>query len=111
MNLINETEKIKIKNYELELQIKNLQEKINSIQQILTKYEELENNLECIICNEYFSTIVFIPCNHFCTCKFCSSTLKACPICKQNIIKKISTFVNWNNQKVINYNTTYKNSS
>lgn len=45
-------------------------------------------HIECIICNENFATVQFIPCSHQICCPECCVKMKKCIICQLPIEKK-----------------------
>ncbi|TRZ00597.1 hypothetical protein DNTS_006466 [Danionella cerebrum] len=40
---------------------------------------------ECVVCMEFESQVVFLPCGHVCCCKSCSDALQTCPLCRASI--------------------------
>lgn len=45
---------------------------------------------ECVVCMENSCAVVFIPCGHLCCCMKCSDSIdKLCPMCRQEIERKI----------------------
>lgn len=50
-----------------------------------------ENSL-CIICFEKVRTTVLLNCAHLATCYACSRPLEQCPICRQDIIRRVKTY-------------------
>ncbi|KAI1290302.1 E3 ubiquitin-protein ligase LRSAM1 [Halotydeus destructor] len=46
--------------------------------------------VDCVICLDSASAVIFIPCGHFCCCKACSSGLHQCPLCRVNISTKFN---------------------
>lgn len=50
---------------------------------------QMHYEVECVICSETPSTIVFIPCGHVCCCAKCESLVKNCPMCRQIIDQKL----------------------
>jgi len=55
----------------------------------------LFNERLCVICLSNERNVVFIPCNHMCTCIDCGSiqSIQTCPICRSNIQDKLCIFV------------------
>ncbi|XP_015787734.1 E3 ubiquitin-protein ligase LRSAM1-like isoform X2 [Tetranychus urticae] len=45
--------------------------------------------IECVVCLDELSKIIFIPCGHVCACIECSSSVDLCPICRAEISEKI----------------------
>ena len=49
--------------------------------------------VECVICMDINSEVIFIPCAHRCVCVKCYDEIKkvknCCPICRQNIIRTV----------------------
>jgi hypothetical protein len=44
--------------------------------------------IECVVCLDSKSNIIFFPCGHVCTCNGCVSTLELCPLCRSTISSK-----------------------
>merc|ERR1711974_368216 len=59
------------------------------------KNQELEDARLCKVCMEAEICFVFIPCGHICTCENCAvnGDLKNCPICREKITKRMKTFM------------------
>jgi len=55
----------------------------------LTIYEDAEES-DCAICLSSPKDTVFAPCGHYYCCSSCSVHLKICPICRGNIVAKVS---------------------
>ena len=57
---------------------------------------KIKNNIysyekkECVICMEFDKKIIFYPCKHYYCCTYCSKSFEFCPICRSNIIFKIT---------------------
>ncbi|KAJ9186427.1 hypothetical protein P3X46_002000 [Hevea brasiliensis] len=47
----------------------------------------------CKVCNSRASCVLFLPCRHLCSCKFCEASLAYCPICES--VKEGSMEVLW----------------
>jgi hypothetical protein len=50
-----------------------------------TKEATPEEDNECKVCMDDAASVAFIPCGHVAVCKKCSTQLKKCPICRQDI--------------------------
>lgn len=48
-----------------------------------------ETSLECVVCMDTESTIVFSPCGHLCSCEACGCQLRKCCICRSAIVAMI----------------------
>lgn len=82
------------KNYLNNVYLKNINESINFLLNIIQKYKNkilnLENQLKlkkenkCSICMENDSEYIFIPCGHFCICANCNNEYNQniCPLCR-----------------------------
>jgi RING finger protein 26 len=50
----------------------------------------------CVVCQEREKTVVLMPCRHLCLCDVCgdaaSSQVKACPLCRRQIVNKINVY-------------------
>ena len=59
------------------------------------KNQELEDARLCKVCMEAEICFVFIPCGHFCTCENCAvnGNLKDCPICRKKIENRIKIYL------------------
>ncbi|XP_055339440.1 E3 ubiquitin-protein ligase LRSAM1-like [Paramacrobiotus metropolitanus] len=44
----------------------------------------------CSVCMERPSTEIFLPCGHICCCKVCSEPLTECPLCRAEIVQKMT---------------------
>nr|XP_045589981.1 baculoviral IAP repeat-containing protein 7-like [Procambarus clarkii] len=49
--------------------------------------------IECKICMENESELMFLPCNHICTCFKCASNISTCPICRAEIKYTIKAII------------------
>lgn len=57
------------------------------------QYQKRRENIPeeevCVVCLDYQRNTKFLPCDHFCTCKFCAEAIfnssKSCPICRSEI--------------------------
>ena len=47
----------------------------------------------CQLCFDNPRNICFMPCRHLICCGFCAVHLKVCPICKQEPVMQIKTFL------------------
>ncbi|CAH1716434.1 unnamed protein product [Chironomus riparius] len=47
------------------------------------------NAVECVICMDAVTRVIFLPCGHLCCCISCSSDLTSCPMCRGTIERKI----------------------
>lgn len=45
--------------------------------------------LPCIVCEGATRTMLFLECNHCCSCETCSMQLDRCPICRKMIARKV----------------------
>lgn len=53
--------------------------------------KEMKDLTICKICLDNKVSVVFLPCGHLVACKQCSRALRKCPICRQNIKKRVET--------------------
>lgn len=51
-----------------------------------------ENERACVLCEEYKSIMLFMPCMHNACCKKCASLLSECPLCRTEIDVKVRVF-------------------
>ncbi|XP_061883566.1 baculoviral IAP repeat-containing protein 8-like isoform X1 [Entelurus aequoreus] len=49
--------------------------------------------LECSVCMDRKSCIVFVPCGHLTTCEVCAQAVYWCPICCGFIAQKVKTYI------------------
>ncbi|XP_050230883.1 probable BOI-related E3 ubiquitin-protein ligase 2 [Mercurialis annua] len=54
---------------------------------------ELRAKMVCKGCNSRASCVLFLPCKHLCSCKFCEAFLSSCPVCES--VKEESMEVFW----------------
>jgi len=56
---------------------------------------ETQSLLTCIVCLTMQRRILFMPCNHLCSCENCGTNelLTNCPICRSNIVTRIPVFI------------------
>ncbi|CRL08548.1 CLUMA_CG021233, isoform A [Clunio marinus] len=47
------------------------------------------NAIECVICMDAQTRVIFLPCGHLCCCIDCSTSLVECPMCRASIERKI----------------------
>ena len=47
---------------------------------------------DCSICLSLPSRICFIPCGHLCACSECSKKIAECPICREDILGKMTVY-------------------
>jgi hypothetical protein len=67
----------------------------SNIQETNVEEREDSNPLTCSICLTEQRSILFIPCNHLCSCANCGieELLTNCPICRSNIVTRIQVFI------------------
>lgn len=60
----------------------------------MSKTRETKESRTCIICLENEKSVVLMPCRHMCLCETCGAMdrITQCPLCRKNIIHKISVF-------------------
>lgn len=49
--------------------------------------------LGCKSCNARRSCVLFLPCRHLCSCKFCEAFLDSCPVCKSTKEASMEVFL------------------
>ncbi|XP_004291341.1 PREDICTED: probable BOI-related E3 ubiquitin-protein ligase 2 [Fragaria vesca subsp. vesca] len=49
--------------------------------------------LDCKSCNARRSCVLFLPCRHLCSCKFCEAFLDYCPVCKSTKEASMEVFL------------------
>ncbi|XP_043575814.1 E3 ubiquitin-protein ligase LRSAM1 isoform X3 [Chiloscyllium plagiosum] len=54
--------------------------------------EEVLAQLECVVCLEQESQMIFLPCGHVCCCQTCGTELSTCPLCRKDIEQKIRIY-------------------
>jgi hypothetical protein len=56
---------------------------------------DLPQERACAICLERERNLVFIPCNHLCTCAECglNTNIRICPICRANFTNRLVVYV------------------
>jgi E3 ubiquitin-protein ligase XIAP/baculoviral IAP repeat-containing protein 2/3 len=56
---------------------------------------DLPRERSCVICMSQERTMLFMPCNHLCTCTSCglNPAIRACPICRGSFVNRISVYV------------------
>lgn len=59
---------------------------------ILEEVEHEREKYTCQLCLDAPKTVVFIPCNHFSTCRKCAEQLEECPFCRQWIEEIVVVF-------------------
>ena len=45
---------------------------------------------DCVVCLERASCVVLLPCGHVCACIVCAAQLETCPMCRSDVLSKIS---------------------
>ncbi|XP_039632036.1 E3 ubiquitin-protein ligase LRSAM1 isoform X1 [Polypterus senegalus] len=55
------------------------------------RHTEAEH-MECVVCMENESQVVFLPCGHICCCLPCSEVLRSCPLCRSDIAQHIRIY-------------------
>ena len=72
-------------------ELANVQQKLQNTE---TKLSKLEDDMECIICNEQKATVLLQPCRHQVLCDNCISLLnpKLCPVCRTPFNAHIKAF-------------------
>lgn len=53
------------------------------------KDQTIESNSECVVCMEFESKIIFLPCGHLCCCDRCEKSIQMCPMCRALIDQRI----------------------
>ncbi|XP_060571912.1 E3 ubiquitin-protein ligase LRSAM1-like [Ruditapes philippinarum] len=46
-------------------------------------------NSECTICLDSISEVIFMNCGHVCTCLQCCESVKQCPLCRADIVRRV----------------------
>ena len=67
--------------------------KKNNINEIITDISKLNiyKSIECVVCLNEKSNIIFIPCAHKCVCSECYKGIKnSCPLCRRKITNIIN---------------------
>lgn len=54
-----------------------------------SSHDATTNAVECVICMDAVTRVIFLPCGHLCCCISCSSDLTSCPMCRGSIERKI----------------------
>lgn len=49
----------------------------------------LRMEMECAVCMERKTEVVFLTCGHACSCRHCSGQLDKCPMCRKNISQRL----------------------
>lgn len=49
-------------------------------------------NSECVVCMEFESQVIFLPCGHVCCCQTCSDALQSCPLCRGSISQRVRLY-------------------
>ncbi|KAM5565182.1 putative BOI-related E3 ubiquitin-protein ligase 2 [Rosa sericea] len=63
-------------------------------QQVLSeKAAHKKLGLDCKSCNARRSCVLFLPCRHLCSCKFCEAFLDCCPVCKSTKEASMEVFL------------------
>lgn len=60
--------------------------------QLRDENRKLKEERLCKICSDRQITIVLLPCGHFVSCDYCSSSFSNCPICRTNIKEFVKTY-------------------
>ncbi|XP_078342856.1 E3 ubiquitin-protein ligase LRSAM1-like isoform X2 [Oculina patagonica] len=55
--------------------------------------EHRDMTTECVICMDQRSDVVLLNCGHVCCCFNCSSTLTACPMCRNPVVQRVRIFL------------------
>ncbi|KAG5677768.1 hypothetical protein PVAND_007499 [Polypedilum vanderplanki] len=51
--------------------------------------QAINNAVECVVCMDAQTRVIFLPCGHLCCCINCSKDLNQCPMCRGDIERKI----------------------
>lgn len=51
--------------------------------------------MECVVCMNAKSNVIFFPCGHVCCCEACCTTFNECPLCRESIAVKRAFFINF----------------
>ena len=54
--------------------------------------QNLKNIRICKICTEREANILFLPCGHLFVCKYCTTSLNNCPICRFEINQIVKVY-------------------
>lgn len=52
----------------------------------------IDDNKECVICNENRRSYAISPCGHLCLCNSCVNTVSSCPLCRSDIKETIRIY-------------------
>lgn len=53
------------------------------------RHQSTEPTSECVVCMEFESKIIFLPCGHLCCCDQCETNIQLCPMCRALIEQRI----------------------
>lgn len=53
---------------------------------------ESPGSSECVVCMEFGSQVIFLPCGHVCCCQQCSEALQTCPLCRATIDQRVRIY-------------------
>ncbi|XP_043213529.1 E3 ubiquitin-protein ligase LRSAM1-like [Amphibalanus amphitrite] len=45
--------------------------------------------LECVVCMDHKTEVIFLNCGHLCVCRQCAGPLSSCPMCRQVVMQKL----------------------
>ena len=60
-----------------------------SLERVLKK---IATSSECVVCLSAPRRMVFMPCRHLCCCDECGAEQRRCPLCREGVETRISTF-------------------
>eukprot|EP00457_Paulinella_chromatophora_P002176 gb/GEZN01002180.1/.p1 GENE.gb/GEZN01002180.1/~~gb/GEZN01002180.1/.p1 ORF type:complete len:825 (+),score=123.18 gb/GEZN01002180.1/:53-2527(+) len=58
-----------------------------------TKAQEQHELKLCVLCEEQYKNICFVPCGHICACASCAAGLQRCPMCQHTILQSVKVFL------------------
>ena len=62
-------------------------------QKLRESIEVYKSTMMCKVCLDKCVGDLFLPCRHLVCCVNCSASLHRCPVCRENIVATIKTFV------------------
>lgn len=69
------------------------QEYESCIKSLRADNDRLKEQSLCKVCLEGEAGVVFDPCGHLCCCHECSTQLRVCPMCREDVKKPIKVFI------------------
>ncbi|CAL1545861.1 unnamed protein product [Lymnaea stagnalis] len=90
---LNTEDEVEKKAFEIPKLTKEEQSQILKVEALKIEQTFLKNSLSCRQCKERPVNTTFLPCGHVVLCSECSESCYTCPLCKQQVLGEVKTYL------------------